>query len=211
MSATFTMPVTSEAFAHGHAHSHSHSHAHTPGHSRKNRWAPSSLGRIPSDSLVNQAIPDASPRDEVIPHAHNDEFFHANGIASAPSLHIGHVHKHGEEKRKQSDAAYNPPAQAYHQPAIDNATWATKQILRVTERWPLIYGIVIDADSRRIFYFMLLNLAFMFVQATYGYLTGSLGLISDSLHMFFDVVGLFVGLCAAVMSKWPPSLKFPYG
>jgi solute carrier family 30 (zinc transporter), member 5/7 len=58
---------------------------------------------------------------------------------------------------------------------------------------------------------MLLNLAFMVVQSTYGYLTGSLGLISDSIHMFFDCVALFVGLCAAVMSKWPPSLKFPYG
>ncbi len=58
---------------------------------------------------------------------------------------------------------------------------------------------------------MLLNLAFMVVQSTYGYLTGSLGLISDSIHMFFDCVALFVGLCAAVMSKWPPSIKFPYG
>lgn len=58
---------------------------------------------------------------------------------------------------------------------------------------------------------MLLNLAFMIVQSTYGYLTGSLGLISDSIHMFFDCVALFVGLCAAVMSKWPPSVKFPYG
>lgn len=58
---------------------------------------------------------------------------------------------------------------------------------------------------------MILNLAFMVVQSTYGFLTGSLGLISDSIHMFFDCVALLVGVCAAVMSKWPPSLKFPYG
>ena len=51
----------------------------------------------------------------------------------------------------------------------------------------------------------------MVVQSTYGYLTGSLGLISDSIHMFFDCVALLVGVCAAVMSKWPPSVKFPYG
>ena len=51
----------------------------------------------------------------------------------------------------------------------------------------------------------------MVVQSTYGVLTGSLGLISDSIHMFFDCVALLVGVCAAVMSKWPPSLKFPYG
>lgn len=58
---------------------------------------------------------------------------------------------------------------------------------------------------------MLLNLAFMLVQSTYGYLTGSLGLISDSIHMFFDCIALFMGICAAVMSKWPASFKFPYG
>lgn len=51
----------------------------------------------------------------------------------------------------------------------------------------------------------------MTVQAVYGYLTDSLGLLSDSIHMFFDCVALAVGLFAAVMSKWPPSERFPYG
>lgn len=56
-----------------------------------------------------------------------------------------------------------------------------------------------------------LNFSFMAVQAFYGYLTDSLGLLSDSIHMFFDCVALLVGLLAAVMSKWPPSRRFPYG
>jgi zinc transporter 5/7 len=51
----------------------------------------------------------------------------------------------------------------------------------------------------------------MAVQAFYGYVTDSLGLLSDSIHMFFDCVALLVGLLAAVMSKWPPSQRFPYG
>ncbi|SPQ20194.1 938e09c8-6ef3-4dcc-a48b-1509e5bf3bac [Thermothielavioides terrestris] len=68
-----------------------------------------------------------------------------------------------------------------------------------------------EKDSRRIFYFMSLNLAFMMVQAFYGYVTDSLGLLSDSVHMFFDCVALAVGLFAAVASKWPPSERFPYG
>ncbi|KAJ4300116.1 putative zinc transporter msc2 [Collariella sp. IMI 366227] len=58
---------------------------------------------------------------------------------------------------------------------------------------------------------MSLNLAFMMVQAFYGYVTDSLGLLSDSVHMFFDCVALAVGLFAAVASKWPPSERFPYG
>lgn len=51
----------------------------------------------------------------------------------------------------------------------------------------------------------------MMVQMVYGVLTGSLGLISDSIHMLFDCAALVVGLAAAVMSKWPPSPRFPYG
>ncbi|KAI0593615.1 cation efflux protein [Biscogniauxia sp. FL1348] len=68
-----------------------------------------------------------------------------------------------------------------------------------------------EKDSRRIFYFMGVNFTFMAVQAVYGYLTDSLGLLSDSIHMFFDCVALAVGLFASVMSKWPPSERFPYG
>lgn len=56
-----------------------------------------------------------------------------------------------------------------------------------------------------------LNLTFMVVQLTYGVVTGSLGLLSDSIHMLFDCFALAVGLAAAVMSKWPPSSRFPYG
>ncbi|KAL1985446.1 hypothetical protein VTN96DRAFT_7889 [Rasamsonia emersonii] len=87
----------------------------------------------------------------------------------------------------------------------------TKFLLRHGESYPLIHSILKEDDSRRIFYFMSLNFAFMLVQLCYGYITGSLGLLSDSIHMFFDCLALVVGLCAAVMSKWPPSTRFPYG
>lgn len=51
----------------------------------------------------------------------------------------------------------------------------------------------------------------MLVQGVYGYLSGSLGLLSDTVHMFFDCLGLVVGLGAAVASKWPTSPERPYG
>ncbi|CAI2168369.1 8246_t:CDS:10 [Funneliformis geosporum] len=66
-------------------------------------------------------------------------------------------------------------------------------------------------DSRQIFYFLLLNLSYMFVQMVYGIWTNSLGLISDAIHMFFDCLALAVGLFAAIMSKWPENNKFTYG
>ena len=51
----------------------------------------------------------------------------------------------------------------------------------------------------------------MLVQTFYAIGTSSLGLLSDSVHMFFDCLALGVGLCATVMSKWPPSPRFPHG
>ncbi|KAI9833752.1 MAG: hypothetical protein M1819_003485 [Sarea resinae] len=87
----------------------------------------------------------------------------------------------------------------------------TEFLLQNSEQWPLLYSILCEKDSRRIFYFMALNFGFMLVQTFYGLATGSLGLLSDSIHMFFDCLALVVGLCAAVMSKWPPSMRFPYG
>jgi solute carrier family 30 (zinc transporter), member 5/7 len=116
-------------------------------------------------------------------------------------------------KSQVSNPAYVRPSPDEKQQRLANRKISapTRILLQSTERYTLLHGILADRDSRRIFYFMLLNLSFMLVQSTYGVLTGSLGLISDSIHMFFDCFALLVGLCAAVMSKWPPSAKYPYG
>ncbi|KAK6515833.1 hypothetical protein TWF281_004424 [Arthrobotrys megalospora] len=87
----------------------------------------------------------------------------------------------------------------------------TERLLSVSRNWPIVNAILADPDSRKIFYFMILNFCFMLLQTLYGFLTGSLGLLSDSIHMLLDCLALAVGLAAAVMSKWPPSLTFPYG
>lgn len=89
-----------------------------------------------------------------------------------------------------------------------------------------------DGNSRRIFYFLLLNLVgvasvpsgrvfimsvfhtdnvcvpyqgFTVVEMLYGVWTNSLGLISDGFHMLFDCSALVVGLCAALMVRWKPT------
>ncbi|CAG8411966.1 unnamed protein product [Penicillium salamii] len=98
-----------------------------------------------------------------------------------------------------------------HSHATSEATGISKWLLHKSESYPLLHSILKEKDSRSIFYFMCLNFTFMLVQLSYGFLTGSLGLLSDSIHMFFDCLALVVGLCAAVMSKWPPNARFPYG
>lgn len=68
-----------------------------------------------------------------------------------------------------------------------------------------------DSDSRRIFYFLCINLCFTFVELTYGVWTNSLGLISDGFHMLFDCSALVMGLYAAIMSRWKATRIFSYG
>ncbi|CEH16085.1 related to zinc transporter [Ceraceosorus bombacis] len=66
-------------------------------------------------------------------------------------------------------------------------------------------------DSRKIFQFLLLNLAFMGVQLLWGVWTNSLGLISDAIHMFFDCAAIGMGLFAAVMASWKTDATFTFG
>ncbi|KAL8917510.1 MAG: hypothetical protein Q9208_007915 [Pyrenodesmia sp. 3 TL-2023] len=109
---------------------------------------------------------------------------------------------------QQSDSGHHHPTHFAHG---ENHSRLTRLLLDTFRHRPLLHSILVEKDSRRIFYFMSLNFAFMLVQLFYGIATGSLGLLSDSIHMFFDCLALIVGLCAAVMSKWPPSPRFPYG
>ncbi|XP_037072636.1 zinc transporter 7-like [Pollicipes pollicipes] len=83
---------------------------------------------------------------------------------------------------------------------------------RLTERvggWlRLIFA---DQNAKNLFFFLLLNLSFAFVELFYGVATNSLGLISDAFHMFFDCTGLLAGLVAAVITRWRANERFSYG
>lgn len=68
-----------------------------------------------------------------------------------------------------------------------------------------------DPNSKKIFYFLCINLVFAVVELTYGVWTNSLGLISDGFHMLFDCSALVMGLYAAVMTHWKPTRIFSYG
>ncbi|MCB1598240.1 MAG: cation transporter, partial [Gammaproteobacteria bacterium] len=56
-----------------------------------------------------------------------------------------------------------------------------------------------------------LNLAFVVVEASYGYLAGSLALIADAGHNFSDVLSLGLAWGAAGLAGSKPSLRWTYG
>ncbi|KAJ6066042.1 hypothetical protein N7499_012116 [Penicillium canescens] len=143
------------------------------------------------------------------PHMQDDllVLYGARGILATASFFAsrmddGHLH---------SDSHAHNHTSHSHSHATVEASRVSKWLLHKSEPYPLLHSILKEKDSRSIFYFMCLNFTFMLVQLSYGFLTGSLGLLSDSIHMFFDCLALVVGLCAAVMSKWPPNARFPYG
>lgn len=69
-------------------------------------------------------------------------------------------------------------------------------------------------ESKSIFNFLLLNIAFMFIQFLYSFRSKSLSLLSDSLHMLLDCTSLFLGLMASVIAKKNKEVSskhFPFG
>lgn len=77
--------------------------------------------------------------------------------------------------------------------------------------WSYIRLIFSDEKTRNLFFFLLINFSFAFVELLYGMWTNSLGLISDSCHMFFDCSALIAGLIATVISKWRSNERYTYG
>jgi len=205
---------------HGHSHPHHDSHGRTGSlasntstsllSSRKeppraldtiNGWTmETTTGRKSAMSPLTDTTPMspyAPPKERLRAHGHNHSHSHDH--------HHSHDHAHGHDHDHDHSHSHHD-----HDKSATRSLF-TRMLLPYTAKYPLIHAIMTEKDSRRIFYFMGLNFSFMAVQAFYGYVTDSLGLLSDSIHMFFDCVALLVGLLAAVMSKWPPSQRFPYG
>jgi cobalt-zinc-cadmium efflux system protein len=58
---------------------------------------------------------------------------------------------------------------------------------------------------------VVLNLGFVAVEATYGFLANSMALLADAGHNLSDVLGLIIAWVAAVLARRPPSRRFSYG
>ena len=58
---------------------------------------------------------------------------------------------------------------------------------------------------------VVLNTAFVIVEATYGFLSGSMALVADAGHNLFDVFGLLIAWGASIAVKRPATTRFTYG
>lgn len=58
---------------------------------------------------------------------------------------------------------------------------------------------------------VVLNLAFVAIEATYGFLSGSMALVADAGHNLSDVLSLALAWGASVLARRTPSGRFTYG
>ena len=58
---------------------------------------------------------------------------------------------------------------------------------------------------------IILNTAFVIVEATYGFLSNSMALVADAGHNLSDVLGLLIAWGATIAAKRPPTTRFTYG
>lgn len=58
---------------------------------------------------------------------------------------------------------------------------------------------------------VVLNTAFVVIEATYGYLAGSMALVADAGHNLSDVLSLLLAWGASILAKRAPSERFTYG
>ncbi len=58
---------------------------------------------------------------------------------------------------------------------------------------------------------IMLNLAFVVVEATFGFLSGSMALVADAGHNLSDVLGLVLAWGAATAARRPASGRYTYG
>ena len=58
---------------------------------------------------------------------------------------------------------------------------------------------------------IVLNTAFVIVEAVYGFISGSMALVADAGHNLSDVLGLMIAWAASIAAKRKPTARFTYG
>jgi cobalt-zinc-cadmium efflux system protein len=68
-----------------------------------------------------------------------------------------------------------------------------------------------DGINKRMGIAVVLNLVFVVIESSFGFLSNSVALIADAGHNLGDVLGLICAWAAIVLTRRPPAGKFTYG
>jgi cobalt-zinc-cadmium efflux system protein len=73
------------------------------------------------------------------------------------------------------------------------------------------HGIAVQGINTRMAIAVALNLIFVMVEGSFGYLSDSVALVADAGHNLSDVLGLVCAWTAMVLARRPPGARFTYG
>jgi len=73
------------------------------------------------------------------------------------------------------------------------------------------HALTADTVTLRMMIAMVLNLSFVAIEITFGFISNSVALIADAGHNFGDVLGLLCACTAVYLGRKPPGGKFTYG
>jgi cobalt-zinc-cadmium efflux system protein len=105
-------------------------------------------------------------------------------------LHHGHDHGHGHAHDHSHGHSHGHDHGHHHGPGHVHA----------------------PADFGRAFAIgIVLNSAFVVIEAAYGLISGSMALVADAGHNLSDVLGLLIAWGATILSKRSPNTRFTYG
>jgi zinc transporter 5/7 len=172
----------------GHSHSHSESHQHSHSHSS------------------------AQDKDDDNKYEKTPTRINIGPLMSFKMQGTGSQANSASYTPKSFASMYSSMAATPLTPLGSPATFsAKKQKGMVGSLRKYIELLMTQKSTRNIFFYLLLNLSFMFVEVFYGYFTNSLSLISDGLHMFFDSSAIIFTLTASIVAKWEATKEFSYG
>lgn len=175
MTSSYALPASPLAHQHGPDNACSHSHSHSHAHSHTSSLASLSPSRSRRDSRPNGAHSHSRSHQ----HDTNQSQYRANSNVGIQKNIPPPLGSSGQWKMESTpggtsllsptaasfDAAgvYEPPvasrprahshAHHHHDHGVKRSKF-TGLLLRYTPAWPLLHAVVVEKDSRRIFYFM---------------------------------------------------------
>ncbi len=122
--------------------------------------------------------------------------------ADAVDRHAGHDHVHADAHEHPHEARGADPSHAKHGHSHDHGH---------SHGHGHSHTLTADGINTRMGVAVALNVVFVVVESTFGFLSNSVALIADAGHNLGDVLGLLCAWAAIVLTRRPPGGKFTYG
>jgi cobalt-zinc-cadmium efflux system protein len=140
-------------------------------------------------------------------HGHDHASGHSHDAAHA---HDG-AHAHDDAQGREHAHAHDPDAHDHDHDHMDESGSNHDGHSHQGHHHGHAHAIGSDGVTTRMGIAVVLNICFVIIESTFGFLSNSVALIADAGHNLGDVLGLVCAWAAVVLSRRPPGGRFTYG